>query len=162
MATAEDMLPCDICGELINAEIYSIHILSCAGLTSLVPLATSRSMLLRLSPLLQELDYETNMMIAESVGNVEIGLTPEIIAETSRVVAKTETESVETCPICLETFDAFARRLMCSHEFCDACILKWLSRHKWCPCCKIDLEESRPKNLIPTSSQPEIEQEQPT
>jgi hypothetical protein len=33
------------------------------------------------------------------------------------------------------------RRLKCSHIFDDLCIVKWLKKHKKCPCCQTDLEE---------------------
>lgn len=101
----------------------------------------------------EETDYETNMMISDLVGNVEIGLTPEQITKISCIIHKTpDVVAEERCPICLESYtkdDIFVRKLCCSHFFCDACILKWLSCHKSCPCCKNVFEENLNQPLTP-------------
>jgi len=109
-------------------------------------------------------DYDFNTNLANILGKVEVGLTNEQINEISEIY---ENENLlgERCPICLEEFvikpeigpdnieedheeengenqkDTIKRRLKCSHIFCNPCIIKWLGKHKKCPCCQVDLED---------------------
>lgn len=90
-------------------------------------------------------DYEMNMMVSELMGNVEVGLTKEDIDRVS-VLESLEDKADGTCPICLDEFtenpENTIRKLLCGHRYCDTCITTWLSKHKKCPCCQVDLEDA--------------------
>lgn len=79
---------------------------------------------------------------------VEIGLTDDEISQVSDIVEKHTNDNEEMCSICLEKFDVIIadkkdlRKLKCTHTFCDECILKWLKKHKKCPLCQTDLEDT--------------------
>lgn len=92
-------------------------------------------------------EYEINNMLSDLIGNVEVGLTQDEIAKVSYTLTHDETEQLEEerCPVCLEQFiqndTKNIVRLSCNHLFCQSCINKWLTKHKKCPCCQVDLEE---------------------
>jgi len=90
-------------------------------------------------------DYESNMRLAEMLGNVEVGI--DDINSVSRVLDNQEYEDDTSCPICLETIKGIegdggvCRELICKHKYCHPCIDTWLKKSKSCPVCKLDLEE---------------------
>lgn len=89
-----------------------------------------------------ENDYEFNTMIADMLGNVEVG-----VSDINKVSQKIE-QPLDTpmdCTICLDKVEE-PRKLMCEHIFCDKCISTWLSKNKTCPSCRIDLEEALKMN----------------
>ena len=55
-----------------------------------------------------------------------------------------QTEPCKTCPICLVDFDdgEAVRALPCDpdHIFHAACLQQWITRHRWCPVCRIPFE----------------------
>lgn len=98
-------------------------------------------------------EYEYNTMIGDMLGKVEVGFTPSEIDRISHIVDKNTLCESDRCPICLETFtelddDVHVRKLKCSHVYCNNCILTWLEKHKKCPCCQIDLEDTYMKNEV--------------
>lgn len=77
--------------------------------------------------------------------NVEVGLTPAEIEDVTDKTRNIEITDDERCPICQENIKEIIeplRLLKCSHHFCDGCISTWLSKHKKCPVCAIDLEDA--------------------
>lgn len=90
----------------------------------------------------QSNEYEMNTILGELMGRVEVGLTSEEFELVTKLINKEECKD-DRCPICLENYEEkeFIRKIKCSHIFCEECILKWLSKHKKCPCCQIDLED---------------------
>ena len=85
-------------------------------------------------------DYEFNNLVGDLIGKVEVGLKKDDIDKVSELCEKFD----DKCPICLEHYyelECETRKLNCGHCYCDACITYWLSKHKRCPCCQIDLEE---------------------
>ncbi|KAE9596535.1 hypothetical protein Lal_00007959 [Lupinus albus] len=50
-------------------------------------------------------------------------------------------EEEDTCPICLEEYDAENPKLLtkCDHHFHLACILEWMERSETCPVCDQDM-----------------------
>lgn len=52
-------------------------------------------------------------------------------------------EAVE-CPLCLAEYEEKEKvmRLPCLHQAHEECIMKWLSKSRHCPQCKLDLQES--------------------
>lgn len=90
-------------------------------------------------------DYESNMRLAEMLGNVEVGI--DDINKVSKVLASDEYEDDTPCPICMETIKEIegenggCRELICKHKYCHTCIDTWLKKSKLCPVCKLDLED---------------------
>ena len=82
--------------------------------------------------------YEGLSELCDMMGYVAIGT--DIDIETTIIV----TDKTETCPICLEDNTSSVRKINdCGHRFCAPCIEKWLSSHKTCPICKIELKTSK-------------------
>lgn len=77
------------------------------------------------------------------------GIPPEALADitaehtVSKKRERVEGESFleESCCVCLGLFEigAIVRTLPCFHKFHTPCIDLWLSRHKTCPICMVDL-----------------------
>ena len=89
-------------------------------------------------------DYETNMYLADLVGNVEVGV--DDINNVSKIIDKDTLDDDTVCPICIENIKetdgiGSCRELLCKHIYCDKCISKWWNTSKKCPVCKKDLEE---------------------
>jgi hypothetical protein len=82
-------------------------------------------------------DYQFNSMLSDLMGNVEVGVSD--IDRVSELITR-PTEEV-TCPICQDAVLGPARRTLCGHMFCDACITPWFSSSKKCPMCMCDVEE---------------------
>ena len=106
-------------------------------------------------------EYEANLMLAEQMGKVEVGV--KNIDDVSQFVpiCVDEKNPDEICSICREVLGGddennggLARKLLCGHTFCDDCITMWLKKHKTCPLCMADQEELLHKNddnPLPTS-----------
>lgn len=95
--------------------------------------------------------YENNLRLGERMGNVEVGLTEDQMREVSYSSTDAEelvVESDDVCPICQENIVAMTKEgkaaciLACGHVYCEACIRQWLSSHKKCPVCMVDLEDA--------------------
>jgi hypothetical protein len=91
--------------------------------------------------------YEDLSELCERIGNVTIGVKD--INDSAPATICLENIENNKCPICFENFnsiisknDNFIRKIKkCKHLFCSECITTWLSDHKTCPICKIDLED---------------------
>jgi hypothetical protein len=91
-------------------------------------------------------DYESNLELAETIGKVELGVKD--INEISEIINENEDNNDDDtmCTICMETFksiDDSKRKLLCSHQFCNTCISKWLEKSKKCPICNVNLDDLR-------------------
>jgi hypothetical protein len=86
-------------------------------------------------------DYEMNTMIADMLGNVEVG-----VSDINKVSTKVELPiTTMNCSICLDNVNE-PRKLLCDHVYCDGCISTWLSKNKTCPSCRVDLEDALKEN----------------
>lgn len=86
-------------------------------------------------------DYEMNTMIADMLGNVEVG-----VSDINKVSTKVELPiTTMNCGICLDNVNE-PRKLLCDHVYCDGCISTWLSKNKTCPSCRVDLEDALKEN----------------
>lgn len=54
------------------------------------------------------------------------------------------------CPICQDVLEEARETIICQHGFCCACIYRWLSEHRSCPCCRspITTEDIRPIHRV--------------
>jgi len=155
------LVPCEVCGEMIPFEEYSDHIEECITsrvfrMTFSIQNDTVRSIdnmdvvfvnLGEYLGMVEHDDYEINSRLSEYIGNVEIG-----VEDIDKVSVRVEnTTEGEICAICRETLSNNVRKLLCNHVYCDECITKWLSAHKRCPVCMLDLEEERAKVSNPST-----------
>ncbi len=97
-------------------------------------------------------DYNFNNILADLLGKVEVGFNDEDLDKvTSHIHNNKENKTEDRCPICLENFSDLKtedlRMTKCGHLFCESCIFTWLKKHKKCPLCKIDLEDTFLKTL---------------
>jgi hypothetical protein len=185
-----DMIPCEICDQLIYVQDYNQHILNCELMipitfweedetndihegeienmnnyitrSSQIPGGNIRSFLNDhfngisrsngSSPpnpsriYVQFRGGHANIVRPDFFDNIEVGLTDEEINKVSIIVDQVNKDDM--CAICQDSFkDIKVRKLKCDHMFCDNCIIFWLKKHKKCPLCKVDLEDSFLKNL---------------
>lgn len=126
----------------VNSDDSSLYWISLSGLTPPIYGVIDDNMTAVADDDSSVQDYLFNTMIADIIGNVEIGLNDQEINQVSQLI-DLNTCKETTCPICLEEYtdDSIVRQIKCSHCFCDDCILKWLNKHKKCPCCQVDLED---------------------
>ena len=132
------LILCPLCGEEI--ENFQTHIIDCRNLLQYQPISLNLvdgHFLLTYHDI-DENDYELNSRICETLGNVKVGLKQDHIENISFINLHKKSDK---CLVCLEKmFDTFSRKLICSHEFCDACIKKWFEENKTCPVCKWEFE----------------------
>jgi E3 ubiquitin-protein ligase RNF115/126 len=96
--------------------------------------------------------YVANLRLAEQMGGrVEVGLTDHQLKDCTFTSSNLEELAIsgdDICPICHENLMETTKNntpvciLACGHIYCDECIKTWLSRHKTCPVCKVDLEDA--------------------
>jgi hypothetical protein len=79
--------------------------------------------------------YEFNMLLSESLGKVEIGMTD--YTKALKPIENIDLKS-EICPICYD--NNVDTQTICNHVYCTSCISKWLKTNKTCPICKTDLD----------------------
>ena len=85
-------------------------------------------------------------LLSENLGKVYVGLD-----DPESVLSPDDELTLPTmCPICQDDIDQdVAVKTICNHTYCKPCILKWLSSHKKCPVCMIDLEDLQKEKLTP-------------
>lgn len=100
--------------------------------------------------------YENLSELCEQLGNVNIGITDiDNVSTPTIYIDDIKNKDDNKCSICLDNFeiiqnnsDNYIRKInICKHKFCNTCISTWLSKHKTCPICKIDLSEVEPENI---------------
>ena len=147
----ENLIPCEICNQLINFDSYHQHLLTCyipvpslnstnfprlASNTYLggyynQTISTSTTTLLNNirsvnSILTNHLnDYENLLELNDN--NHLLGT-----ENISEVIEATEEDGI--CPICTENICGLYKT-KCGHLFCEECIKEWLSENKKCPVC---------------------------
>merc|ERR1719483_600252 len=93
-------------------------------------------------------DYEQLLALAEQIGEVNKGLTPEEILQFPTTVHKGEklegaqAGCEDQCSICLTDYQEgdSQRGLPCTHAFHTACVDQWLATNPTCPVCRADLK----------------------
>lgn len=160
------MIPCTICGNMILEHDFQSHV--SAHFQSLFaipmrPLLSAHHTINNWSPFAFEHntptsilyagtilyndtidDYEQNLRLAELIGNVSVGITDVETVGTIIPNRNICTESNQMCTICMDPIHQTgndARELICGHVYCQPCIDKWLTNHKKCPVCNVDLED---------------------
>ena len=101
--------------------------------------------------------YEELTDLCERLGDVKIGV-PDIHDISTIIVVDTRQD---TCPICLEVMPqpeciAIRKLTACSHKFCSSCIETWLSHHKTCPVCKMDVTQIPSMAASPSADSPNV------
>jgi len=165
--SSSETIPCEMCGQNINFDIYADHIDICIRHSSYQAVVQSDrlrtamangGMRIRLNPqrtaddimalnlLTQYMgmtlsqgrnEYEYNLWLQDAMG----GNVNIGIRDKEAVTTRVEVEAVPAdtmCTICLEPPNT-PRKTTCDHYFCEECIFKWLSENRKCPNCTIQL-----------------------
>jgi hypothetical protein len=83
--------------------------------------------------------YEELVSLCDRVGIVELG-----VSNIDAVTKYIELEDGKACAICnTDEPDKKYRKIVCEHPdiFCDECVIKWLSKNRFCPVCTKNLED---------------------
>lgn len=90
------------------------------------------------------MSYEELLALEERIGNVNTGLSEEIILKSMKqrkhiAFMAINTQNLEPCCICQEEYDTGDNigSLDCGHDFHTDCIKQWLSQKNICPICKM-------------------------
>lgn len=153
MEEFSNLIPCELCEQLINVEEYQNHILNCYSLPELnMPNFNSTvdfNSLPDLHSLLELLNsgefplpptlfnnssYSELTNIGNEIGNVEIGI------DNIYNYLTPKTNIGFKCPVCYEKKnETFISK--CQHEFCMACTNEWFKSNKKCPVCMNELDK---------------------
>lgn len=94
----------------------------------------------------ENLAYEELLQLAERLGQVNCGATPERIAalpkHTFQPIAEETSSDRCACAICITDYEEgeTITELPCRHRFHSECVETWLLAKAVCPLCKQDLE----------------------
>ncbi|KAI3769903.1 hypothetical protein L6452_01017 [Arctium lappa] len=90
------------------------------------------------------MSYEELLALEERIGNVNTGLSEEVILKSMRqrkhiAFMAISTQHLEPCCICQEEYDTGDNigSLDCGHDFHTDCIKQWLAQKNICPICKM-------------------------
>ncbi|KAK9056656.1 hypothetical protein SSX86_024018 [Deinandra increscens subsp. villosa] len=90
------------------------------------------------------MSYEELLALEERIGNVNTGLSEEVILKSMKqrkhiAFMAISTKSLEPCCICQEEYDTgdHIGSLDCGHDFHTDCIKQWLAQKNICPICKM-------------------------
>ncbi|KAL8205170.1 hypothetical protein R6Q57_008721 [Mikania cordata] len=90
------------------------------------------------------MSYEELLALEEHIGNVNTGLSEEVILKSMKqrkhiAFMMFSTQNLEPCCICQEEYDTGDNigSLDCGHDFHTDCIKQWLAQKNICPICKM-------------------------
>ncbi|KAJ0798266.1 putative transcription factor C2H2 family [Helianthus annuus] len=90
------------------------------------------------------MSYEELLALEERIGNVNTGLSEEVILKSMKqrkhiAFMAISTPNLEPCCICQEDYDTGENigSLDCGHDFHTDCIKQWLAQKNTCPICKM-------------------------
>eukprot|EP01059_Diplonema_ambulator_P011104 TRINITY_DN21073_c0_g1_i1.p1 TRINITY_DN21073_c0_g1~~TRINITY_DN21073_c0_g1_i1.p1 ORF type:complete len:374 (+),score=95.15 TRINITY_DN21073_c0_g1_i1:85-1122(+) len=116
------------------------------------------------------MSYEELTDLCDTIGKVNVGLTPEQIRE--RTIPVTYTPDLDVidskCAVCMCEFeiDDKLRQLTCPHVFHTDCIDQWLSESKKCPVCSVEVLQlsTNPigKKVPPSTPEPKPKKQKQT
>jgi hypothetical protein len=135
-----DLVECLHCHVMIAIEDFNEHVDICERLHVFSDEMMASMMLLTLGGSTID-EYELFSQIGEMIGKVEVGV-QDISAVLSPVDAQPPNCSL--CPICFDDMSESTKKIvttLCGHQFCEACVRRWLEKNKRCPVCMLDLED---------------------
>lgn len=171
------MIPCEICDVAIPMHAYETHVQTCIFLGNFQRLTLGRDhegpvdiqyILENAVPLWfpdivvqgereDDNEYEENLLLAERLGRVQVGLDASTLAEVTtpltreQVKKEVSQDSDVYCPICMDTYKEILRRrkqgttqileTTCHHTFCEKCVIRWFASSTRCPICNTDFSE---------------------
>jgi len=96
--------------------------------------------------LLQHMPELTSANNYDNLRNLEDVIVPcKDIDKVAPLIPSDQTELIPDdlqCPVCQEIVSGDARKTICGHYFCSACLEPWLeASSKTCPICSVDLDE---------------------
>lgn len=125
-------------GETLRAEDYMLFDPFINGVAEL----HDRHRDMRLD--VDNMSYEELLALEERIGNVNTGLSEEVILKKIKqrkhiAFMAISTQNLEPCCICQEEYDTGDNigSLDCGHDFHTDCIKQWLSQKNICPICKM-------------------------
>lgn len=156
----ENLIPCEICNQLIDFNVYHQHLLRCnpvpvftqSNFPSLStnsnfdiptlppnnnPVDNISSFIERIDNILHRLrniDNSYDNLINLDENNVSVG-----IKKIEDFITRKQ-EKI-TCPICTIECEDIGETI-CGHKFCYECIEEWLKDNKKCPVCMIEFNEN--------------------
>lgn len=153
----ENLIPCEICDQLINFSDYNRHLLYCNPVSifsniNFPPLNSNSednfeqqlssetrnllSFIDEIDNLLNRLNtsgnYDDLLILDEN--NVSVG-----VNNINKFITKKEEKII--CPICTIECEKIGET-KCGHKFCYECIEEWLKDNKKCPVCMIEFNEN--------------------
>ena len=87
-------------------------------------------------------DYEELLALQEDIGCVEVGLTSDQINGLPYTIkSNAHIHSLKNCAICMDDYKNGEKivYLPCKHHFDKHCIAIWLTKHKTCPICRVEI-----------------------
>jgi hypothetical protein len=167
----ENLIPCEICNQLIDFNVYHQHLLYCPPIPTSTPAPTftslnfpelnrnespqepsdvilsnirenSRNML----GILREMDDIINRIRgveADDTYDDLINLEQNNVNVGVKKVEDyvTKKQEIITCPICTMETEEIGETV-CGHKFCYECIEEWLKNNKKCPVCMIEFNDN--------------------
>lgn len=138
---------CDMCGTTVAIEEFPAHCILCRSVARQTPgFFTTQSVFMNIlfdtypDPDLQAREDEMlNHKIVKRLKNIDSA-------------APAIQPTGDNCCICLDPMSDEARKTLCGHEFCSACIEKWFLENTTCPICKNDFSETADYDLIDTQT----------
>lgn len=151
----ENLIPCEICNQLINFESYHRHLVNCYQPAP--PLNTANfprleretnldgsntttriNRIIQSTNLLTQHIREVNSYLSNQINDyenlLELDGNNELLGvnDISKIIEPTEEDG--TCPICTENICGLYQT-KCGHLFCKECISEWFKENRKCPVC---------------------------
>ena len=151
----ENLIPCEVCNQLINFESYHRHLVNCyqpapplntanfprlereTNLDGSDPI-TRINRIIQHANLLTEHIREVNSYLTNHNNDyenlLELDSNNELLGvnDISKIIEPTEEDG--TCPICTENICGLYQT-KCGHLFCKECISEWFKENRKCPVC---------------------------
>ena len=155
----ENLIPCEICNQLIDFSVYQQHLLHCCPVTeftgsnypSLNEINTSEDDILsrahienrNLLNFINEIDELINRLTGVDSYDNLINLDENNVTVGVKKIEDFVTKKIEKiiCPICTTETEEIGET-SCGHKFCYECIEEWLKENKKCPICMIEFNDN--------------------
>ena len=149
-----DLIPCEICNNLIPFENYNQHLVECSvprfNQSDFPPLNLETDSILtrenrernRLLSFINDIDELINRLSGVETYDNLINLDSNNVVVGVDKIEDFVTKKKEEiqCPICTETKNEIGETI-CGHKFCYECIEEWLKESKKCPICMKELNQ---------------------
>ena len=149
----ENLIPCDICNNLISFDEYQDHINFC-GLQQ--PIYIPINLPTNTSPNPQSLQNflnEANVLLNilnsinpsddyEEFSQLDENNTKKNIQDLNKISKIIKLNEEFKCPVCFDDIEEEVRELNCKHKICIDCCNDWFEENIKCPICMKEFEEN--------------------